>query len=103
SPGAPQTCNTIAAIATADPSTVLTAPVGAGGAPTTCGSFGEDSPYFINPETLIPAGGLYPPYGPSGPSTLTAGSVVGPNGITLVGLRRYSSPLCDPLTGLQCP
>jgi len=29
--------------------------------------------------------------------------VVGPNGITLVGLRPYSSPLCEPLTGAGCP
>jgi Carboxypeptidase regulatory-like domain len=103
SPGAPQTCNTIAAIAAADPSTVLTAPLAAGGKQTTCGPFGEDSPYFITPGTVIPGGGLYLPYGPSGPTTLTAGSVVGLNGITLVGLRKYSSPLCDPMTGLQCP
>jgi Carboxypeptidase regulatory-like domain len=100
SPGAPQTCNTIATIAAANPASVLTAN---GGSPTTCGSFGEDSPYFITPGTVVPAGGLYLPYGPGGPSTLAAGSVVGASGITLVGLRKYSSPLCDPLTGLQCP
>jgi hypothetical protein len=28
---------------------------------------------------------------------------VAPNGITLVGLRRYSSPRCDPLSGNGCP
>ena len=100
SPGAPQTCNAIAAIAAANPGNVLTA---LGGSETTCSSFGEDSPYFILPGTPIPSGGLYLPYGPSGPTTLAAGSVVGSQGITLVGLRRYSSPLCDPLTGQQCP
>jgi len=32
-----------------------------------------------------------------------AGTTIGPNGITLVGLRPYSSPQCDPLTGIGCP
>jgi hypothetical protein len=38
------------------------------------------------------------PYGPTA-------SVTGPNPspITLVGLRKYSSPNCDPLTGAGCP
>src|ERR1035438_1869587 len=30
-------------------------------------------------------------------------SAIAPNGITLVGLRRYSSLLCQPLTGTGCP
>jgi hypothetical protein len=98
--GNPQTCNTIAAIATANPGNVLTGP---GGTSETCSSFGEDSEYFITPGTVIPAGGLQLPYGPNGPSTLPAGTVVGPNGITLVGLRPYSSPSCNPLTGAGCP
>jgi len=112
SPGAPQTCNVIAAIAAGNPANVLTASPAAGGAKTTCSSFGEDSPYFILPGTQIPTvfpgtqtptGGLFLPYGPSGPSTLAAGSTDGPSGVTLIGLRKYSSPLCDPLTGSQCP
>jgi hypothetical protein len=55
---------------------------------------------------VIPAGGLYLPYGPNGPTFLPAGTVVknvAPNGISLVGLRRYSSPQCRPLTGQGCP
>src|SRR4029077_11155677 len=36
-------------------------------------------------------------------SVIPGGSTIGPNGITLVGLRPYSSPLCDPLTGNGCP
>jgi len=103
SPGSPQTCNAIAAIAAANPADVLTASPLAGGTQTTCGAFGEDSSYFILPGTQIPTGGLVLPYGPSGPTTLPGGSLVGSNGITLVGLRKYSSPLCDPQTGLQCP
>ena len=99
-PGNPQTCNTIAAIATANAGNVLSGP---GGTSTSCSSFGEDSEYFISPGTVIPAGGLQLPYGPTGPTTVAAGTVVGPNGITLVGLRPYSSPNCNPMTGASCP
>jgi len=63
-----------------------------------CGPFGADSPYTI-PAGAIPAGvALHLPYG-------SVPSVTGPNAnpITLVGLRRYSSPLCEPTTGADCP
>lgn len=63
-----------------------------------CGSFGADSEY------IIPAGGIPPgfvfhmPYGPV--PTVTGPN---PNPITLVGIRPYSSPFCNPLTGVGCP
>ena len=63
-----------------------------------CGQFFADVPYSIAAGE-IPAGvTLHLPYG--SPSV-----VVGPNPtpITLVGLRRYSSPRCDPYTGNGCP
>jgi hypothetical protein len=63
-----------------------------------CGPYGEDSAYSI-PAGAIPAGvTLHLPYG-------TVPTVTGPNAnpITLVGLRRYSSPLCEPTTGAGCP
>jgi len=63
-----------------------------------CGPFGEDGAYSI-PANAIPAGvKLHLPYG-------SVPSVTGPNPnpITLVGLRRYSSPLCEPTTGQGCP
>jgi hypothetical protein len=103
--GHPETCLGLQNIATANPSWVLSAPPGAGGTPVSggCGTFGTDSEYFIPANAVIPAGGLYLPYGANGPQTLPAGTVVGPKGITLVGLRRYSSPNCDPLTGTGCP
>jgi hypothetical protein len=92
--GNPQSCN--------DLNTVL----GAG----TCGPYGEDSSYFIPPTASIPVGGITLPYGgPNGGSYvfLPGGGNVGANnngnGITLVGLRQYSSPLCQPLTGTGCP
>ncbi len=88
----------------------------------TCGGFGSDSSYFIPGGTVIPqfippppspfktpavnCSGLVLPYSgaPGGnPTCLPAGTVVGPNGITLVGLRPFSSPNCNPMTGAGCP
>jgi hypothetical protein len=59
-----------------------------------CGPFSADSSYLV---PRIPSGMRL---------TLPDGRVInGPHNreITLVGLRRYSSPLCDPLTGKDCP
>jgi hypothetical protein len=69
-------------------------------APGTCTQFGADSSYFIDPGTVLPVD-LHLPYGPT--KVLPAGTVVGANGITLVGLRPFSSPNCDPSTGTGCP
>jgi hypothetical protein len=66
--------------------------------PNTCGPFGTDNTYTV-PAGAIPAGlTLHLPYGP-------VPSVTGPNAnaITLVGLRPYSAPLCQPMTGQGCP
>lgn len=63
-----------------------------------CGPFYADSPFSIAAGE-IPAGfTLHLPYGPQA-------SVTGPNPnpITLVGLRKYSSPNCNPMTGVGCP
>jgi hypothetical protein len=63
-----------------------------------CGPFGADRAYYI-PANTIPAGvTLHLPYG-------SVPSVTGPNNpaITLVGLRPYSSPFCQPTTGAGCP
>jgi hypothetical protein len=63
-----------------------------------CGPFGEDSAYAI-PANAIPAGvTLHLPYGAV--PTVTGPN---PNPITLVGLRPYSSPFCQPTTGSGCP
>jgi hypothetical protein len=67
----------------------------------TCGQFTEDSPFFIPPGTVLPVP-LHLPYAQNN-SVIPANTTVGPNGITLVGLRPYSSPQCDPLSGLGCP
>lgn len=63
-----------------------------------CGPFFADSAFFI-PAGTIPAGvTLHLPYG-------KVSTVRGPNptDITLVGLRPFSSPLCNPTTGKGCP
>jgi hypothetical protein len=63
-----------------------------------CGPFFADSSFSIAAGE-IPAGvTLHLPYGPQA-------TVTGPNPtpITLVGLRKYSSPRCDPFTGNGCP
>ncbi len=63
-----------------------------------CGQFFADSSFDIAAGE-IPAGmTLHLPYGPQA-------TVTGPNPspITLVGLRPFSSPLCNPLTGAGCP
>jgi Carboxypeptidase regulatory-like domain/TonB dependent receptor len=63
-----------------------------------CGPFFADSPYSIAAGE-IPAGvTLHMPYG-------SQAVVTGPNPtpITLVGLRKYSSPRCDPFSGNGCP
>ena len=63
-----------------------------------CGQYYGDSSFFI-PAGEIPAGmTLHLPYG-------SVSSVTGPNttDITLVGLRPFSSPNCQPTTGVGCP
>jgi len=94
----PQTCLDLINIANANPANVT---AGNGGAPTTCGQFLEDSPFFIPGGTVLP-NALHLPYAQNN-SVIPAGTTVGPNGITLVGLRPYSSPQCDPLSGTGCP
>ncbi len=97
-PSTPQTCLDLANIAAANPN-YLTA--GNGGAQTTCGPFEEDAPFYIPPGTVLP-NALHLPYANYN-SVLPAGYTVGSNGITLVGLRPYSSPNCNPMTGASCP
>jgi hypothetical protein len=63
-----------------------------------CGPFEADSSFYM-PANAIPAGvTLHLPYG-------SVPSITGPNAnaITLVGLRKYSSPYCEPMTGAGCP
>jgi hypothetical protein len=99
----PQTCLDIITLSSMNPGNVLSAPGSQGGGPISCGPLGEDTEFFIPPNTQIPSGGFHVPYGPSGPTVIPAGTTIGPNGLTLVGLRPYSSPNCNPYTGAGCP
>ncbi len=88
--GNPQTCLDLAATAAYN-----------GDSSYNCGPFGEDSSYYIpGGETIAPQG-LHLPYGST--TFLQGGTPVPAGGVTLVGLRKYSSPYCDPLSGSGCP
>jgi len=78
----------------------------------TCGPFYADSSFFVDPTTMVPAGFTFHlPYGSPGNITNSTGAAAplsqflpaGSNGISLVGLRPYSSPQCNPYTGTGCP
>ncbi len=117
-----QTCLGLANLANANPNAVLSAPLAAGGVPTSCGPFSADSSYFIPGGTVIPAGisalppepfhvpsisctGLVLPYTgtPGGNPGCVPAGVVPAGGITLVGTRPFSSPNCLPSSGAGCP
>ena len=79
-----------------------------------CAPFGEDSAYsftlpansvFHLPYAANPAGGADIPCPISGPTPAPCTVTGAPGGtpITLVGLRPFSSPNCNPLTGIGCP
>lgn len=63
-----------------------------------CGPFYADSSFTIAAGEIPEGVSLHMPYG-------SQEVVTGPNPtpITLVGLRKYSSPSCDPFTGNGCP
>lgn len=86
-PGNPTTCNDLETISTMT-----------GDSSLACGPFGEDSAYTIAAGEIPANVTLHLPYG-------SVPTVTGPNPtpITLVGLRKYSSPLCQPTTGAGCP
>jgi hypothetical protein len=69
---------------------------------------GGCGPYFADSSFSIPAGattgpnGLLLPYGPNGPTLIPANTTL-TNDMTLVGIRPFSSPNCDPMTGTGCP
>jgi hypothetical protein len=67
-----------------------------------CGPYFSDSAFFIPAGTVTGPNGFHIPYGPTGPTVIAPNTPL-PTDITLVGLRRYSSPQCDPSTGTGCP
>ena len=66
----------------------------------TCGQYFADSTFTIPAGTTLPVP-FHLPYAQNH-SVIPAGTTL-TNDLTLVGLRRYSSPQCDPLTGTGCP
>jgi hypothetical protein len=91
-------------------------PANPGLAGNSCGTFGSDTEYFLPPGTHIPnyvaapgtpptsCTGLTLPYNAgAGGSCIPGGTTIGgagniaPNGVDLVGLRKFSSPNCQPL------
>jgi Carboxypeptidase regulatory-like domain len=106
-PGNPTTCNQLQAVSTfyapflsdgVTPNPNRNDPLSAA---YTCGAFFEDSAFSLPAGSLPPGFTINLPYG-SVPSI--TGSASNPNpAITLTGLRKYSSPLCEPLTGAGCP
>ncbi len=69
----------------------------------TCGQFYADSAFTIPAGTTLPVP-FHLPYSANGggPTVIPQGTTLA-NDLQLVGLRRYSSPNCDPLTGTGCP
>jgi Carboxypeptidase regulatory-like domain len=88
-PSDPQTCLDIASIAAAHPKYVSSY-----GSNIPCGPTVEDSQWSV----LVPKGYLF--HLPNG-STVTGAT--GGTPLSLVGLRPYSSPSCNALTGAGCP
>lgn len=102
--GNPQTCNDLQAVSTyyapflADGVTPNPNANSGLSSAYTCGPQSADNSYNL-PGGSLPAGfTIHLPYG-SVPAV--TGPATGP--VTLVGLRKYSSPLCQPTTGAGCP
>lgn len=69
----------------------------------TCGQFYADTAFTIPAGTTLPVP-FHLPYSANGggPTVIPQGTTLA-NDLQLVGLRRYSAPNCDPLTGTGCP
>jgi hypothetical protein len=66
-----------------------------------CGPFDSDAPYSLPAGSLPPGYALHLPYGSV--SQVQGSAATTSPAVTLVGLRPYSSPICQPLTGAGCP
>jgi len=83
----PQTCLDINSIATNNP-----AAVSSYGTPSTCNQLAEDNQFTVT----VPNGFAF--HMPNGTTLNGAGQT-----LNFVGIRPYSSPNCNPLTGGNCP
>lgn len=86
-PSSPQTCLDMISLYNLNPNNVTSF-----GTPTQCGPFLEDTQWSVT----VPSGFQF---------HMPSGQVLNGSGQTLqfVGLRPYSSPTCNPLTGTGCP
>jgi hypothetical protein len=117
--GNAQTCLDLQSLADAYPGDGTAAHPGIG---TGCGPYFADTGFFVPTQAynssgalvdvVTPGGGFHLPYTANGggPAVIPGGtnlntSSIAPGGITLIGLRRYSSPQCNPLspTAAGCP
>src|SRR4029077_8725987 len=94
--GNPQTCLDIAALANHNPSNVQS--FGSNGS---CGQFSADSQFNVLLDPTVTTD----PTNPISIFHMPDGTTLPLNGqnLNFVGLRRYSSPQCNPLTGAGCP
>lgn len=95
-PGNPQTCLDIMALSSSDPTSVSSY-----GVPGSCGPFGEDNQFTVTLPANSTALSAVLPNGfhmPNGSTNNTPGQV-----LNFVGIRPYSSPNCNALTGAACP
>jgi Carboxypeptidase regulatory-like domain/TonB dependent receptor len=94
--GNPQTCLDIAALANHNPDDVQS--FGSNGS---CGQFSADSQFNVLLDPTVATD----PTTPISTFHMPDGTTLPLNGqnLNFVGLRRYSSPQCNPLTGAGCP
>lgn len=94
--GNPQTCLDIFALASHDPNNVSSY-----GSPSSCGPYSADNQFNVTLDPSVASD----PSAPISTFHMPDGTTMALNGQTLnfVGLRRYSSPQCDPTTGNGCP
>jgi len=92
----PQTCFDIAALANHNGNDVSSY-----GSPSSCGQFAEDAQFSVTLDPTVASD----PTNPISIFHMPNGTTMPLSGQTLnfVGLRRYSSPQCDPTTGNGCP
>jgi hypothetical protein len=94
--GNPQTCLDIAALANHNATNVSSF-----GSPGSCGQFSADSQFSVLLDPTVSSD----PTDPISTFHMPDGTTLPLNGqnLNFVGLRRYSSPQCNPLTGAGCP
>jgi hypothetical protein len=94
--GNPQTCLDIFALANHNASNVSSY-----GSPSSCAQYSADNQFSVTLDPTV----VSDPTDPISTFHMPNGTTMALNGQTLnfVGLRKYSSPQCDPTTGTGCP